>query len=98
MRAGHPRPRVICFEDLEVWKKAASLSAEIYRKLQNLKDFGFRDQITRSGLSIPSNIAEGFERKSNKEFVVFLNYTRGSCGEVRTQVHIGVSIGYIDAT
>ena len=50
------------FEDLDVWKRAKTLSADIYKKLKNLKDFGFKDQITRSGLSISSNIAEGFER------------------------------------
>ena len=55
------------FEDLEVWKRSACLSAEIYKALAELKDFGFRDQITRSGLSVPSNIAEGYERESNKE-------------------------------
>ena len=49
------------FEDLKVWRKAARLSAEIYKKLKDLKDFGFKDQITRSGLSVPGNIAEGFE-------------------------------------
>ena len=98
MGAGPPKPRVISFEDLEVWKRAKELSADIYRELQNLKDFGFRDQITRSGLSVPSNIAEGFERKSHKEFVVFLNYARGSCGELRTQIHIGTDIGYISAS
>jgi four helix bundle protein len=57
--------------------------------------FGFRDQITRSGLSIPSNIAEGFERKSKKEFLVFLKYALGSCGELRTQIYIGMDIDYI---
>lgn len=50
------------FEDLEVWKRAARLSSNLYKNLKDLRDFGFRDQITRSGLSIPSNIAEGFER------------------------------------
>ena len=54
------------FEDLEVWKRAARLSASIYKELKNLKDWGFRDQITRSGLSVPSNIAEGFERASQR--------------------------------
>ena len=97
MGPGRQNPKVSSFEDLEVWKKAAGLSAAIYRELQNLKDYGFRDQITRSGLSIPSNIAEGFERKSHREFAVFLNYARGSCGELRTQVHIGREIGYISA-
>ena len=83
------------FEDLDVWKRSARLSADIYRELKDLKDFGFRDQITRSGLSIPSNIAEGFERKSKKEFLVFLKYALGSCGELRTQTYIGMEIGYI---
>ena len=96
MGPGRQNTRVSSFEDLELWERSARLSAEIYRELQNLKDFGFRDQITRSGLSIPSNIAEGFERKSHKEFV-FLNYSRGSCGELRTQMHIGREIGYISA-
>ena len=84
------------FEDLEVWKRSARLSADIYRALNDVKDFGFRDQITRSGLSIPSNIAEGFERKSKKEFLVFLKYALGSCGELRTQTYIGMEIGYIN--
>jgi hypothetical protein len=57
------------FEDLDVWKRAMKLSTDIYRELKNLKDYGFKDQITRSGLSIPSNIAEGFERTSNKESI-----------------------------
>jgi four helix bundle protein len=84
------------FEDLEVWKRSARLSADIYKKLDGFKDFGFRDQITRSGLSIPSNIAEGYERESNKETANFLNYAKGSAGELRTQVYIGMDIGYID--
>jgi four helix bundle protein len=54
------------FENLEVWKKAARLSADIYRNLKDLKDYGFKDQITRSGLSVPSNIAEGFEGSPRK--------------------------------
>ena len=84
------------FEDLEVWKRATTLSANIYKELKHLKDYGFKDQITRSGLSIPSNIAEGFERESHKESVTFLSYAKGSCGELRTQIYIGIDIGYID--
>jgi four helix bundle protein len=83
------------FEDLEVWKRAAKLSGNIYRELKGLKDYGFKDQITRSGLSIPSNIAEGFERRSQKENLVFLSYAKGSSGELRTQIYIGMDIGYI---
>jgi four helix bundle protein len=85
------------FEDLEVWKRSARLSAEIYKNLSALRDFGFRDQITRSSLSIPSNIAEGFERGSQKDCIRFLTIARGSCGELRTQVMIGVDIQYLDA-
>lgn len=55
------------FEDLDVWRRSAGLSADIICELKQLKDYGFKDQITRSGLSIPGNIAEGLERSSNKE-------------------------------
>ncbi len=70
--------------------------AEIYLELAKLKDYGFRDQITRSGLSIPSNIAEGYERNSTKEKINFMNYAKGSAGELRTQIYIGIEINYID--
>lgn len=83
------------FEDLEIWKRSARLSADLYRGLAELKDYGFRDQITRAGLSIPSNIAEGYERESSKEIANFLNYAKGSAGELRTQIYIGMEIGYI---
>ena len=77
------------FEDLEVWKRAVELSAMIFRETQELRDFGFRDQITRAGLSIPSNIAEGLERSSIGDQCRFLDYARASCGEVRTQAIVG---------
>ncbi len=83
------------FENLDVWQKSARLSADIYRALKFLKDYGFRDQITRSGLSIPSNIAEGEERSSLQQAVNFLNYAEGSCGELKTQIYIGIDIEYI---
>ena len=83
------------FEALEVWKRSARLSAEIYKALAGLRDFGFKDQICRSGLSIPSNIAEGIERESDREVVRFLMIAKGSCGELRTQIYIGMDIGYI---
>lgn len=83
------------FEELEVWKRSARLCADIYKALSKLKDYGFKDQISRSGLSVPSNIAEGFERESQKECLQFLSYAKGSCGELRTQIYIGMDIGYI---
>jgi four helix bundle protein len=83
------------FEELEVWKRGVELSASIYIKLRQLRDYGFKEQITQSGLSVPSNIAEGFERVSQKEAMTFLSYAKGSSGELRTQVIIGMKIGYI---
>ena len=83
------------FEDMDVWKRSSRLSVSIYRELIDLKDFGFKDQITRSSLSVPSNIAEGFERATGKDKRNFLNYSKGSCAELRTQIYIGMEIGYI---
>ncbi|AMV72488.1 four helix bundle protein [Desulfuromonas sp. DDH964] len=60
-----------------------------------MRDFGFKDQVTRSGLSIPSNIAEGIERSLPADCIKFLRYAKGSCGELRTQVYIGMEIDYI---
>ncbi len=84
------------FEDLNVWKKAARLAAEIYKHTAGLKDWGFRDQITRAALSVSSNIAEGSERRTSKELLVFLRYANGSCGELRSQLYIGIEVGYIE--
>ena len=83
------------FEDLDVWKRAARLSTAVYQQLTNCRDFGFKDQITRSALSIASNIAEGYERDSNRDRIKFLNYAKGSCGELRTQIYIGMEVGFI---
>lgn len=83
------------FADLDVWKRAARLSVEIYKNMHTINDYGFRDQITRAGLSIPSNIAEGHERSTQKEIANFYNYAKGSSGELRTKIYIGIEIGYI---
>ena len=84
------------FEDLEVWQRAVKLSADLYKALRDLRDFGFKEQLTRAGLSIASNIAEGMERDSDAEKARYLTIARSSCGEVRTQVYIGIDIGYVD--
>ncbi|WFM69986.1 four helix bundle protein [Halomonas sp. CKK8] len=84
------------FEDLEVWKRAARLCAQIYQNFMDSRDYGFKDQITRSSLSIASNIAEGYERVGEKDRIRFLNYAKGSCGELRTQIYIGMQIRYIE--
>ena len=85
----------MAFENLDVWKRSARLSADLYRELKGLRDYGFRDQITRAGLSVPSNLAEGSERTTAKECSNFLSYAKGSCGELKTQIYIGVEAGYI---
>jgi len=84
------------FEDLDVWKRSARLSATLYQQTKELRDFGFRDQLTRSGLSVPSNIAEGYERDSDAEIARFLTYSKGSAGELRTQILIGIKAGYLN--
>ena len=83
------------FEDLEVWKRSVNLSIKIYKEMNRLKDYSFRDQITKSSLSIPSNIAEGMERNSTKERIRFLDIAKGSAAELRTQTYIGTEINYI---
>ena len=77
------------FEDLIVWKEGLELL------LRNCNDYGFRDQIRRAALSIPSNIAEGFDRQTNKEFIQFLFIAKGSCAEVRTQLYLAQKVGII---
>jgi len=84
------------FKELVVWRRSARLSADLYRHLVDLRDFGFRDQITPAGLSVPSNIAEGYGRGSTKETLRFRYYAKGSCAELQTQLYIGMEIGYID--
>ena len=68
------------FEDMISWQKAKKLTVEIYKNFDNCKDYGFRDQIQRASVSIMNNIAEGFERRGDKEFKHFLFITKGSCG------------------
>lgn len=77
------------FEDLEVWKRSVALSVEVYTLLREARDFGFKDQITRSCLSIASNIAEGMERQTIPDKIKFLDYARSSSGEFRTQAIVG---------
>ena len=72
------------FEDIESWKEARILVREIYQLFANLKDYGFRDQIQRAAISVMSNIAEAFDRNTNKEFIQFLVIARGSVSEVRS--------------
>ncbi len=82
------------FEKLVVWRRSARLCVELYNQLKGCPDRGFRDQLSRAALSVPSSIAEGYERDSKKEFARFLRIAKGSSGEVRTQIYIGIELGY----
>ncbi|MDK2976757.1 MAG: hypothetical protein PWP06_1232 [Candidatus Marinimicrobia bacterium] len=87
------------FEEIEVWKEARMLSQKIFQLTQNnsfKKDLRFRDQIRSSSGSIMDNIAEGYERGGNKEFIQFLYIAKGSCGETRSQIHRAFDFQYID--
>jgi len=87
------------FEDLQIWTEARRLTRDIYtlsKAPQFSKDFALRDQMRRAGVSIMSNIAEGFERGGNQEFVQFLYIAKGSCGEVRSQLYVALDQEYID--
>ena len=85
------------FEDLEVWKVSARLASDLYKATKDLKDWGFRDQLTRAALSISSNIAEGFDRESQIDCIKFLVYAKSSAAEVRSQLYVGVDVGFIEA-
>ena len=82
------------FEDIISWQKAKEMTKIIYAELSSCKDFGFRNQIERASVSIMNNIAEGFERKSNKEFKQFLFIAKGSCGEVCSMLCLGKELEY----
>jgi four helix bundle protein len=86
------------FEELESWKMARKLTNTVYEATGTGSfklDFGLKDQIRRASISILSNIAEGFERGGDKEFLQFLAMAKGSCGEVRAQLYIAVDQGYL---
>jgi four helix bundle protein len=76
------------FEELEVWQRACRLVVDIFKNFRACKEFTLKDQICRAALSVPSNIAEGAERGSARDFAHFLNIAKGSCGELRTQLYI----------
>lgn len=84
------------YENLDVWKRSVELSARLYRETSAIRDYGFRDQMTRSALSIPSNIAEGYERDTDSQIANFLRIAKGSAGELRTQILIGMKANYLD--
>jgi four helix bundle protein len=84
------------FEELDIWIEAMNLTIQVYKNIEFMRDFGLRNQLQKSAVSIVSNIAEGSERQTNNEFVRFLFIAKGSCGELRTQLIIAKKLGYIN--
>lgn len=84
------------FEDILAWQETRILVRVIYGEFKRCKDYAFRDQIQRAAVSIMNNIAEGYERKGNKEFSKFLYISKGSCAEVRSMSYIALDLGYIN--
>jgi four helix bundle protein len=89
--------RIERFEDVDSWKEARLLVSDIYRLLANCRDFGFKDQMQIAAVSVMSNIAEGFDRGSNREFIQYLVISRGSFSEVKSLAYAGFDIGHVDA-
>ena len=86
------------FTELEVWEYSKTLASDIYRKTSEgpfNRDWSLRDQMRKAAVSIPSNIAEGFERGGTGEFINFLSIAKGSNGELITQLYIAYDIGYL---
>jgi four helix bundle protein len=87
--------KIRTFEDLFVWQKAIVHTIEIYKRFQLVSDFGFKNQIQRASISISNNIAEGFERGSDRDFRRFLFIAQGSCSEVKSMLYIALKLHYI---
>jgi four helix bundle protein len=93
------RKKIESFEDLMVWQKGMEIVKQVYlisREGELCRDFALRDQLRRAAISIPTNIAEGFERSSRKEYVNFLNYAKGSTGELRSLLNVAFDLGYLE--
>ena len=91
--------KVECFEDLFIWQKAVEFAKDIYvvtEKVGLKTDFGLKGQMRDSAVSISANIAEGFERRSRKEYLNFLNISKGSAGEIRSFLFVAFQVGYIN--
>ena len=82
------------FEELDIWKNARQLVTKVYSDFRELKDYAFRDQVCRAAVSIMNNVAEGFGRGGNKEFIQFLKVSRGSASELKNMYYIALDLGY----
>ncbi|RFC53223.1 four helix bundle protein [Brumimicrobium aurantiacum] len=87
--------RIFQFEEIRSWQKAKELTIGVYQCFSDSKDYGIKDQIQRASVSVMNNIAEGFERQTNKEFIRYLYISKGSCGEVRSMLYLAKEFKYI---
>jgi four helix bundle protein len=85
------------FEDLEIWKMSRELVKLIYSDVKLCRDYAFKDQISKAGISVMNNIAEGFCRASDKEFRNFLNFSKGSIGEVKSMYYVAEDLNYVSS-
>ncbi len=93
------KKKIETFEDLRVWQQGIELVKQIYlitKEGEISRDFGLRDQLRKAAVSVPTNVAEGFERYSRKEYINFLNIAKGSAGEVRSLLRVALEVGYLD--
>ena len=86
--------KILKFEDLLVWQKSIEITVKIYNHFEKHPDFGYSNQIRRASISISNNIAEGFERSTNKDFNRFLYIAKDSCSEVKSMLFLGLKLGY----
>ncbi len=94
------RPKINRFEDLYIWQRAVEFAREVYllTEKKGLKtDFGMKGQMRDAAVAISTNIAEGFERRSRKEYLNFLNIAKASAGESRSLLYVAQEVGYLEA-
>jgi four helix bundle protein len=87
--------KITKFEDIVAWQKSKEFTLVVYKIFKGNRDYGFKDQLQRACVSVMNNIAEGFERNSDKELKSFLYIAKGSCGEVRSMAHLAKELRYI---
>jgi four helix bundle protein len=87
--------KILRFEDSIAWQKSQELVFRMYAMCRHLRDFSFRDQLQRASLSVMNNIAEGFERNTNKELLYFMYIAKGSCAETRSMLYMAIRLAYV---
>ena len=86
------------FEDLIAWQKGQDLAVLVYELMIQCRDYSFKDQICKASVSVSNNIAEGFERSTDSQFSQFLDYAKGSCGEVKSMAYLAKRLKFISET